>query len=244
MNQKSGKIMVLHPMSKAPLYERQLFAEMEDVDVVSLSEREGVIELIRNREDAAVNAQDTMMKVKEAEKAGYGAVVFTCHGDPHLYAAREAVRIPVIGVMEATMHFCSMLGNRFSVLTPNLSIKRWQEANAVRYGVESRVASIRLVPFKIQLEEVSELIRRKPIPEEIIEPVMREAIKAIEEDGATVVTFGCGVFMPMIDEVKRRLKEQQRGVPVIHPLLLGVDVARILMRQKLTHSEICYPYLD
>ena len=245
MGQKDGKIMVLHPMLESAESENTLefFAGVEDVEVVSLTKREGVVGLGRNRKEAALNASDVLLKVKEAEKTGYKAVVFSCWGDPNLYAAREAVRIPVIGPMETAMHFCSMLGSRFSILTPGLPVKRWQEENVISYGFESKVASIPIVPFK-QSSDLLLLIRLRPIPEEIIDVVLREAIKAIEEDGATVITFGCGVFMPMIDEVKRRLKEQQYGVPVINPMSLAVDVARILIRQKLTHSEACYPYLD
>jgi len=246
MAQNHGKIMVLHPMLESLESEntRDFFAGVEDVEVVSLSKRKGLIEFVRNREEVALNASDVIAKVKEAEKAGYGAVAFSCWGDPNLYAAREAVRIPVIGPMEVAMHFCSMLGRRFSILTPDLSAKRWQEENAIKYGFESKVASIRLVPFNQSPEDLLPLIRLKPIPEEIIEVALREAIKAIEEDGATAITFGCGIFLPMIDEVKRRLNEQQYRIPVINPMSLAVDVARILIRQKLTHSELCYPYLD
>mgnify|MGYP003320815669 CR=1 FL=1 len=53
-------------------------------------------------------------------------------GDPGLQGARECVSIPVIGPCETAMHFASMLGHKFSVLTvlertvpliENLSVK-------------------------------------------------------------------------------------------------------------------------
>jgi len=217
---------------------KDFFAGVQDVDVVGLSEGPDVI---HNREDIALAGFDTIRKVKDAEKAGYQAIVMSCHGDPNLYSVREAVRIPVVGIMELAMHFCAVLAHRFSILVPNLAIKRWQEENAIKYGFESKLASVRLVPFKVPLEEVLELSRRKPIPNEVIEPVVEECIKAIEEDDAGAITFGCGCFRRLEGELRQQLRGKGFEVPVVNPLPLAVDVARILIKHKLTQSLRCYP---
>lgn len=233
------QIMALHPMVELLESQRDFFAGVEDVEVVALTEGPAII---HNREDVALAGPDSIKKSKQAEKDGYKAICFTCHGDPNLYSIREAVRIPVIGTIEVAMHFCAMLAHRFSILVPDLPIKRWQEENAVKYGFESSVASIRVVPFKLPLEEVSKLSRQKPMPEEIISPTVDECIKAIREDGAGAITFGCGAFKRMADELGKRLKEEGFEIPVINPLPLAVDVARALIRQRLSHSLLSYPH--
>jgi len=238
MNQGHGKILILHPMIQGVDEKKEFFAGVEDLEIVGLSEK---VEVIHNREDEALVAAESISKARDAEKAGYQAIVLTCHGDTNLYSIREAVRIPVVGIMEVAMHFCATLSHRFSILVPNLAIKRWQEDNVIKYGFESKVASVRLVPWKISLEEVLQLARHKPIPEEAIEPPLSECIKAIEQDGATAITFGCGCFKNLVNELGKQLKDKGFEVPMINPLPLGVDIARVLVKHGLTHSLLSYP---
>jgi allantoin racemase len=238
MTQGNGKILVLHPMIQGVEEKVDYFAGVEDVDVVGLSEGPDVL---HNREDIALVGPDSIRKVREAGKAGYQAVVMTCHGDPNLYSLREAVRIPVIGIQELSMHFCAMLAHRFSVLVPSLTIKRWQEENAVKYGMGSRLASVRVVPFEVPLEKVLELSRQRPIPSEVLNPVVYESIKAIEEDDAGALSFGCGCLRRMSDDLQAGLKERGFEIPVVNPLPLGVDIARVMIKHKLTQSLPCYP---
>ena len=237
---KTGKIMLLHPMIDLADYFREFITEsnIEDVEVVSLTKGPRIG---NGREDHALNAGEQIIAMKNGEKAGYDAICMTCHGDPNIYASRSAVSIPVVGTMEIAMHFCTMLAGRFSILVPTPEIQRWQEDNAIMYGFQSRVASIRLVRHEIPFDEVAQLSRRKPIPEEAMAPVLNEAIKAIQDDDARAITFGCGAFMRMRDELDRRLKERGFQVTVITPLPLAIDVAKMLVKHKLTHSPATYP---
>lgn len=238
MNQGDGKILILHPMIQGVDEVKEFFAGVGDVEIVGLSQG---VECIHNREDEALVAVESMSKARDAEEAGYQAIVLTCHGDTNLYSIREAVRIPVVGVMEVAMHFCATLAYRFSILVPDLAIKRWQEDNAIKYGLESKVTSIRVVPWEMCLEEVFELARQKPVPEEVIEPALSECIKAIKQDDATAITFGCAAFKNLAIELGKQLKDTGLEVPLVNPLPLGVDIARVLIKHGLTHSLRCYP---
>ena len=237
---KTGKIMLLHPMIDLADYMEEIVKELNiaDVDVVNLTKGPRVG---NGREDHALNAGEQIITMKKGEKAGYDAICMTCHGDPNIYASRSAVSIPVVGTMEIAMHFCTMLGGRFSILVPTPEIQRWQEDNAIMYGFQSKLASVRLVRHKIPFDEVAQLSRRTPIPDEIIEPVLNEAIKAIQEDGARAITFGCGAFARMRDDLDRRLKERGFGAVVITPMPLAIDVAKMLVKHGLTHSAATYP---
>jgi len=238
MSEEYKKVLVLHTMVKGVERKQKFFAGVEDVGVLALTEGP---ETTLSRTDGALSAADTIRKAVEAERDGYKAIVLSCHGDPELYPLREAVRIPVLGTMEIAMRFCAMLSHKFSVLVPELWIKRQQEDNAIRYGLESKIASIRVVSFRNPLAEVSELALRRPIPQGIIEPALGECIKAIEEDDATAITFGCGCFTGMGEELGRQLKAKGFDVLVINPLPLAVEVARALINLGLTQSALAYP---
>jgi allantoin racemase len=224
---------------------QELFAGQEDVDVVSLTEGPVVS---HTRVDYALGGPDSIIKAKEGEKAGYKAIVLTCNGDPNLYPIREAVRIPVLGPSSVSFHFCSMLAHRFSVLVPNrpgggggVRSSGSKADCAALYGLTHKIASVRAVPFTVLLEEVGRLSRQKPIPDIIMEPMVNEIIKAINEDQATAITFGCAYFAMMEKEVKKRLAAQGLDVLLINPLPIAVDVARILVKNKLSHSALSFP---
>ena len=97
MDTQGKKIMLLHPMVEGIERMRRYFAGVEDIAIVGLTEGPAII---HNRKDAALVGPDTIRKALEGEKAGYQAIVLSCHGDPNLNSVREAVRIPVIGPME------------------------------------------------------------------------------------------------------------------------------------------------
>jgi len=235
------KIMVISPMTSHEVEHSTVLSlpGADDVTVTCLSEGPDVI---HSRADQALAGMDTLKKAREAEAAGYKAIVLSCHGDPNLFPIREAVKIPVLGSMQTALYFCSLLAGRFTILTTaELYTKRSKEDLITRYGLESKIASIRPVAFKRRLDEVGKMTRQKPIPQEIIEPALTECIKAIQEDDATAITFGCGAFTLMVDDLDAMLKEKGFEIPLVNPLPLAVDVARLLIKQRLSHSQRAFP---
>ncbi len=53
----------------------------------------------------------------QAEQDGYDGIIVGCYGDPGLAAAREMVRIPVVGPGETSALLAAMLGHHFSIVT-------------------------------------------------------------------------------------------------------------------------------
>ncbi len=232
-------ILMLHPMVEGVPKYRKFFASQEDIDVIGLTEGPGVID---TRADQALAGLDSIRKAEEAEKAGYKAIVVTCHGDPNLFSLREAVRIPVLGSMQTAFHFCSMLAGQFSVMTTNeVYTKHSKQDLIIRYGMGTKVASIRPVPFPLPLFEVGMASMKRPVPNEIFQPALKECIRAIKEDGAEAITFGCGAFLWMASELEKELKRQGMDILAINPVPFTVEVARFLVRQKMSHSALAYP---
>ena len=57
-------------------------------------------------------------KIVWAENNGYDAVVQSNTFDPGVEAARQTVRIPVIGVLRTALHTASVLSNSIAIIVP------------------------------------------------------------------------------------------------------------------------------
>jgi allantoin racemase len=77
-----------------------------------------------------------------AEQEGYDGFVVGHFQDGGLYEARSAVRIPVVGTGEATLHFAAQLGRRIGLVSIDPVFEVWHLEQAERYGLRDRVAGI------------------------------------------------------------------------------------------------------
>ncbi|MBW2124069.1 MAG: aspartate/glutamate racemase family protein, partial [Deltaproteobacteria bacterium] len=85
-----------------------------DTEIVALNPDRGPVS-IEGYFDEVVAAEATVELL--AEHGGrFDAYVISCFGDPGLFAAREILDAPVIGIAEAAMLTACMLGYRFSIL--------------------------------------------------------------------------------------------------------------------------------
>jgi allantoin racemase len=121
-----------------------------------------------------------------------------------------------------------MLGPRFSVLTTG-------SGSPVRTEIHERDGLLKLVsvhPIGLSVPDV----RAKP--EEAFRAMVREGRKAVEEYGASSVTYGCmSMGFLMVDE---RLTGEI-GVPAVNPVKVSVKTAEALIDLGLTHSKLAYP---
>lgn len=188
---------------------------------------------IESEFDEAMCQPDTILKIIEAEKEGCDGVVIDCMGDPGLQAARECVSIPVIGPCEAAMHYASMLGHKFSVLTVLKRTVPLLENLSLLYGVSSKLASI--TPVNIPVLELEKDL------DYTLNRMTTVAIDAIKNDHAAVIIFGCTGMLGCADAVQNNLKAKGYDVPVIDPIPLAVNTAYVLAKLKLSQSKHSYP---
>jgi len=164
-----------------------------------------------------------------AEKNGYDAMVIGCFYDPGLREARELVKMPVVGVCEASLHVASMLtAGKFSILVGR---RKWipKMADNVRnYGFESRIASWRVLNLTVPDMRDKEKTQAA---------ILREARAAVEEDLAECVILGC---TGMAGQAKKA--QEELGIPVLDPVLMGLKVAELRAmlwrRFGISHSKI------
>jgi allantoin racemase len=181
--------------------------------------------------DELLSAPGTLQTIIE-NLDEYDAFVIACYSDhPTVYAGREITDKPVIGIAEASMYISCMLGYKFSVVTTN---KEWEPLlwDAVRhYGLADRCASVRTTGMPVLMLEASS-------PEETYQMILDSSKKAIEQDGAEVISLGCA-GMTGLD---KRL-EQELGVPVIDgvvgalKLLEGLLAYGVRTSKRLAYSQ-------
>jgi allantoin racemase len=169
----------------------------------------------------------------KAEKEGVDAVIIDCMADPGLDAAREMVTIPVVGPAETAMHVASMLGHRFSVITILDQVAPMFDRHAAKMGLAERLASVRAVNIPVlELDD----------SERVVKALIQQSVKAVREDGAHVIVFGCTGMIGLAGEVQKGLVEQGIvDVPIIDPGILAVKVAEALADLGLSHSKRTYP---
>ncbi len=188
---------------------------------------------IESRYDEAMAVPDVVKKAVEAEKDGVDAVIIDCMADPGLEAAREMVSIPVIGPGETAMHIAGMLAHRFSVITVLDSAAPMFYRHAVRAGVAERLASVRAV--NIPVLELGD-------SERVIKAVTEQSARAVANDGAHLIVFGCTGMIGLTGDVKKGLEDRCIvDVPVIDPAILAVKIAEALVDMGLSHSKRTYP---
>jgi allantoin racemase len=183
--------------------------------------------------EATLAAPGTMAKIIEAERQGIDAAVIDCMADPGLVGAREAVKIPVLGPSQTAMHVASMLGHRFSVVTVLRRLRGQFEQAAAAYGVAASVASVRAVDIPVlDLERDLATTQRA---------LVAEAERAVVDDGADTIIFGCTGMMGCAVAVRDGLRERGIDVPVIDPVPTAVAMAAAMVRARLSQSKTAYP---
>jgi len=183
--------------------------------------------------EEAMSQPGTILKIIDAEKEGCDAIVIDCMGDPGLQGARECVSIPVIGPCETAMHYASMLGHKFSVITVLERLRSQFENMSLMYGISSKLASVKAVDIPV-LELENDL-------DETVKQLSIKSIEAIEQDHASVMIFGCTGLFGCADALKNKLMKKGYDVPVIDPIPLAVQTAYTCAKLKLSHSKHSYP---
>jgi len=182
--------------------------------------------------EEALAVPDVLVKVRQAAEDGVDAVVIDCMMDPGLEAARELVDIPVVGPAQASFHLAAMLAHRFSVVTILERDIPLLDRLFRKYGVAEKVASVRVVDIPV-LELGADETRLASV-------VAEAAAKAVREDGAHALVFGCTGIRGVTEAVAQALVERGLAVPVINPSLAALKLAESLVDMGLAQSKRTY----
>lgn len=181
--------------------------------------------------DETVNSIGVLRLAEKAQAEGFDGVFIECMGDPALDATREKLDIPVVGPGRVAMLYAADLASAFSVIAVLENMKAPFQHMAHELGLQDKLVSVRSIDTPV-LDLMSE--------EEGLEAVVRESIKAIEEDGAHAIIPGCTRMMGMTEDISKALMEKGFEIPVIHPVRIALNHLETLIRCGLTHSKRTY----
>jgi allantoin racemase len=169
----------------------------------------------------------------QAERDGADAVVIDCMGDPGMDAGREATSLLVLGPAQTAMHLAALLGHRFSIVTVLDAVVPLLDDLATKYGLAGKLASIRSVDIPVlELDD----------HERLVGALVSESVKAIEEDGAHAIVFGCTGMRGCADGLRASLADAgYPGIPVIDPVIAAFKIAEAMVDLGLTPSQRTYP---
>jgi len=167
---------------------------------------------IGGRADLVISAQATLEAALEAAP-GHDAVIVACFSDPGLAALREVLDIPVVGIGESAYLTASMLGARFSVVSPGARVAPIICEAVHAAGLSSRFGGVTLVD-----DSVIHAADRTPL---LVEGIAR----AVATQGAEVVVLGGAVFAGLVQAVA-----EQSQVPVVGSVEAAVVQALALCR--------------
>ena len=184
------------------------------------------------REDALA-VPDILSKAAQAEREGVDAIIIDCMDDPGLYAARELVRIPVVGPAEASMHLAAMLGHRFSVLTTLERDISMVEDLVARYGLSARLASARALNIPV--------LSLDDDVEATLQVLIEVSEQAVREDEAHIIIPGCTGLAGLAPRVQTGLAGRECEVPVLDPPSVAMKLAESLVDLGQAHSKRTYP---
>lgn len=188
---------------------------------------------IESEFDEALALPDTISKIVQAERDGVDAVVIDCMGDPGMNASREATSLLVLGPAQTAMHLAALLAHSFSIVTVLDAVVPLLENLAKEYGLDGKLRSVRSVDIPVlELDDHARLVRA----------LTDESVKAIEEDGAHAIVFGCTGMRGCAEGLRVALAERgYPGIPVIDPVVAAFKVAEALVDLGLTPSKRTYP---
>ena len=196
---------------------------------VSVASLDWGVASIESDFDIALAVPDILHQVMMAEREGIDAVIIDCMGDPGLYAARQAVRIPVVGPGQACMHTAACLEHRFAFLSVTTGGIPLYKRLAAEYGLADKLACVRSVDIpvlELQLDPAQSALR-----------IAEEAVKAIEQEGAAVIVPGCTLMTGLIGPVRRALASAGYRVPVLDPPGVAMALVESWVALGLTHGE-------
>ncbi|MBF0277361.1 MAG: hypothetical protein HQM13_06215 [SAR324 cluster bacterium] len=208
---------------------------------------------VETREEFCYVAAARLPIVREACESGkYNAIVLLGGGEPGFQESREIARnfgIPVTSCAFSQMHIASMLGNKFSIIDFTESHNMYYYDLVIRHRFHDRCASIRNINYyharpgyenaKTIDEERDKALRGEA--SEAVERTVNEAVAAIEEDGAEVITFGCSDVFWLQPFLEKRLHEMGWEVPVLEGYSSAIVLARMFVDLGVDASGLNYP---
>ena len=219
-------------LSIVPLYISKTDENKIKKDLEKYSWEGTKIEVIGLRGNIAVNSSsEASIALKEflevairAEREKYDAIISYCYVDVGVDAANVGLNIPIVGPLESSALFASILGDRFSVITVGTA-QSLMQPRLRKLALDKNFVSTRGIDFE-DFFVFSADERKNAIMQKALEGEFQKAV----DDGAHVFILGCTGF-PIADKVKERF-----NVPIVDGLA-SLKTAEVLVDLNKIYSN-------
>lgn len=207
-------------------YERYKLSHLS-IEVINLPA--GPKELISEVEDVEA-APYVLKEAVIAEKSGFDGMIVYCFDDPGVLAARNLVKIPIVGLGETSMMLAHFVSHRFSILSPGRNphhVRAYVERQCHALGYDTKLASVR----PIIMSPLTMMAEKETTLPSILQT---EISNAIEQDGADTIVFGCGAMSGILETL------DPLGATLIDPGIAALNFIEMLMNIGVSHSRLIF----
>jgi len=162
----------------------------------------------------------------EAEREGYDAFFMNHFQDVGLYDARAAVKIPVLGLGEATLLHACMIGRKLGLIAINPAFIPTHNDQIYRYGLQQRTAGIRAMEANIS--DYMEAFASPAKKSELRTSFEREARRLIDGGADVIVPTGGLPMMLFGNEPDANVD----GAPIVNGVTVVIKAAEMAVKLK------------
>lgn len=174
----------------------------------------------------------SILRIALTKNHSYDAFVIGCVKDPGLFSLRELLDVPVVGPLEASIAFSSMIGDKYTIIITTEEGVPETRMILRKYGALEKCASIRHLDHS-----VTEMLSGEVSKENITDRFANE-VNLAAKDGAAVIIMGCMMmaWLQLDDAVK-----EATHLPVINPAKIAIKTAEMMISLGMRHSDAAYP---
>jgi len=209
---------------------------------------------VENHEEFAYVTAQRLPLIREVIESGkYNALIAVGGGQPGFLEGVEIGRkhgVVVTGNAHSQMHIATMLGHKFSIIDLSEAHNMHMYRLVLQHHMEGRCASIRNINFPLPRKGMDPNVpqlgpeQKKAMagePSLCVDRAIEQSVKAIQEDGADVIMFGCSRLFWLRPFVEKGLNDLGYELPVLEGYSSGIVMAKMLVDLGVTASGTWLP---
>ncbi|EDP61680.1 hydantoin racemase [alpha proteobacterium BAL199] len=212
------RILIINPnvteAITATMVEEARRTAASDTVIVPATARFGTL-YIENRVESAI-AGHAVLEALAEHASGCDAAIVAAFGDPGVFAAKEMLDIPVIGIAEAAFLTAYTLGRRYAIVCLTQRLGVWYRECAEEHGLAGRLVAVR--PLDVPPTDITNA------KEQTGRRLVEACHEVIDRHGAEVVIMGGGPIAGLARTVAHEIP-----VPVLDGVSCAVRLAEALV---------------
>jgi allantoin racemase len=196
-----------------------------EIDVYGLGPGKAIADQYRFLE--LLDTAEVLENGLRAEREGYDALLIGNVFEPGMHALREVLNIPVLGLLESSVHLACLMGASFSIVNVNPKFTRKVTENIASTGLRGRLVSI----DEMRVERGQVLDRAfedKAVCDQIVGQFTEAASVGIGKGAETVIPAG-GIVMAILAFAG---VHKIGDVPIVNGLIALTKMAEMAVRVR------------